>query len=166
MWTAVLRNLTGRAAKSLPMGARLRLLQRAATSILDYRLARWPLSATTAREVDAFQRKCMVVIQSIPRKDGDDLDTWYRKKQRAAGDLARSQGLWSIRHRDRATSWFEHINRPRNSMSVSSLVFKHKNHAWRVRRRIEMGSSSATAGRLNCRAISHVQAQWEDSLLR
>ena len=131
---------------------------------LDYRAARWPLTSSTARFLDAVQRCVISATVDLPRSAGEDIDAWQRRRSRRSGDLARQWGLWSRRHEHLVTSWWLHLGRPANAASLAAVALSYRNAAWRRRRRLAQGSSSGFAGRLNSRVLMHVNVRWEDSL--
>ena len=165
-WNATLRNLSGKASRSLPLARKLALFDRVATSMLDYRAPRWPSTPAVGRALDTAQRRCIIFFHPAPRRNDEPLDAWGRRKSRAAGEVARKHGLWSERHAERVRTWFSHICREANRASSAAMVFKYRDSAWRSQRRLAVGSTTTAAGRLSCRVLTHVNARWEDALRR
>ena len=161
---AVIRNAGGLTRRCLDDRHRCRLLDTVARPLLDYRAARWPVSSTTGRFVDAVQRRVILMLSRVPPLDGEDIDGWQRRRSRWAGDCARRWGLWSSRAEVRARAWLQHLRRERNHDSMASQALRWRGQEWRRQQRLAAGSARADAGRLGTRVLTHVNLRWEDSL--
>jgi len=161
---AVLRNGGAIARRHLHDSQRDRLLCTVARPLLDFHAARWPVSPATAKFIDAVQRRAVLMVSSVPRREHEPIASWQRRRSRWAGGRARLQGLWSKRAHARAIAWFNYLRRPRNSGSLAAQALKWHDRAWRREQRLAAGSSRGEAGRLGTRVLTHVNLRWEDSL--
>ena len=163
---AAMRSLSGPSARRMSAERRLHLLNRAVGTMLDYRNTRWAASRSLLKMEDALQRRLIMMAQRTPRRPAEEMSTWAARRSRAAGELARRQGLWSRRHVRRCSEWQDHCERRRNWGSPCARALAFQNAQWRAERRVAQGSASAAAGRLNSRVLTHVQQRWEDAWKR
>ena len=159
----MVRNFGLHVKSAVDEAARLRLVDRVARSVIDYRSSRWPASPTLYRQQDELQRRCLCIACGSERLPGEGIDDWQRRRSRDAGSLARSAGLWSQRHSDRRWSWRQHIEREGTRNTMLNHVWNWRGQRWREEQRRRAGSWSALAGRLGSRAFARVLPRWEDS---
>jgi len=164
VWGSYVHSCSSAAATKLPLGLKLRLLDRAGRAAVDFRSSRWPTTPTAARLLDSLQRRCLILAQRLPRNCDETMESWCYRRSRAAGALARDRGLWSTRHVQRARAWRDHLLRERNHDSPASILFRFHGAQWRAQRRLAAGSARTAAGRLRSRVLPHVHARWEDSV--
>ena len=100
----------------------------------------------------------------VARREDEDMRSWCARKSRAAGRLAKEQGLWSVRHVARLMSWHSHLQGPRNAANHAALLLAYHDKSWRSSVRVAAGSSSSSAGRMQCRRLTHVTTRRDDSL--
>ena len=162
--TAVILNSGSHVKRALGDAQKRALLERVALSRLDYRSTRWPRSETLNKKQDALQRRCLSILFGSARLQGEDVDTWQRRRSREAGALAREHGTWSNRHAVRVTNWRHHVERADARGELIAHIWAWRDRAWRQRARMAAGSESRDAGRLGLRAVTHVCPRWEDSL--
>jgi len=165
LWNAVVANFTGTVRRRFSLQAKRSLFERSVLPILRYKCSKWPTTSSFARQLDAFQRKCICYLAGVGREVGEAMDVWQRRRSRAAGVVARSWGLWSDFHVRRAHAWHAHLLRPANHASPASRVLRFHGHSWRRNQRIAVGSRGSDAGRMGTRVVTHVAVRWEDSIL-
>ena len=163
-WSAFVQNVSGHASANLRARQKMAVLTRVGRAALDYRMTRWPQTPSLHRDLDSLQRRCGVLIENLPRRRDEPMESWARRRSRSAGALARAEGLWSARHRQRTQDWLQHLRRPQNSDSPAAVLLAYRGSSWRASRRIAMGSNASTAGRLASRVLTHVHPRWEDSV--
>ena len=162
--SAMMLNFGSHVCRATCEASKLRLIDRVARTVFDYRNTRWPASPVLARSSDALQRRCISIACGPPRRPGEDLDVWQRRRSRHAGEVARQRGLWSERHLLRLYDWRMHVLRSERHGSLMAPLWKWKNADWREQQRQRAGSARVVAGRLSSRVLTHVYTRWEDSL--
>ena len=168
IWGALVRNFSRRARESFALQAKHRMMLRVALPLFDFRCARWVPSVALGRRLDAFQRRCIMLVDGERRRSGEEPKSWYARRSRRAGVQARAMGLWSERQLQKATAWHDHLlreaARSEGPRRPASAALRHRDAAWRRAQRVAAGSQSSEAGRLGRRRVTHVRTRWEDGV--
>ena len=167
MHTFVFIHISMKAAKHVSVCGRMQLLTRSVQPHLAFRCSRWPPQRQIAIEVDRIHQKMTATMLRLPRLEGEDPDTYVRRRGRAARTLCREQGSWSADWFARAADWDEHLARPRNQNTWSATLRDFRGKDWLMQQRASFASSSASlrAGRTGTRAIhGKVQVRWHDGI--
>ena len=141
------------------------LLQRAVLPQMDCRCSCWPPQVQIASEIDRTQRKMVATILGVVRLPDEAIEDFVKRRGRLAARCCKQNGLWSKRWFQRAVRWDEHLARQRDSESWSSKIRCYRDRSWLMQRRLDVGSSSAIAGRTNTRsAPGKVHSRWHDAI--
>ena len=152
-------------AKGLTDNQRLMLINRAVRPMLDYRCSRWPPQIQIAKEIDAYQRRLVASAARLPRRPGESLDVFCRRRASFAAAVCRKGGTWSKRWFQRALDWDDHLRRRRNGNSWAAKLLDYRGAPWLASRRLEQHSSLSSAGRTGTRLHSGcVFQRWHDGV--
>ena len=163
MWAAYWANCVGKQACGLSVKQRCRMLDRCVQPLLNFRNTRWPWTAAIADAQNKLQRRMLIQFLSVERWPCESLEDYFRRRMRAAADLARQQGDWGTQHAKRVCCWAEHLERPRNRDSVASMLFQWHNAAWLEERRLD--SSVGGSLRPGTRSQSgFLNTRWDESV--
>ena len=122
----------------------------------------WPWSTTTTRRIDALQSHFVTRLLKIPGRDGEDRSTYWQRRSRAAGELARTNCTRSDKWSHRLATWLEHLNRYPTSWVARML--RTRDSTWLLQHRTMHPSAaySDTAGRTRTRVLhQRVQLRYE-----
>ena len=133
MWGAFWGNAGAKCVRGLDLMHKIRLIDRAVTSIASFRWSRWPPQKLLASHVDQIQCKMFFVVQNLRPKHNEDLIGWNVRRWKAAHKLVRSYGLWSHKWFNRAMKWHEHVCRHPELVIHPLLVWRGKD--WLQERR-------------------------------
>ena len=129
---------------------------------------RWPYQIHAAKRIDRTQTKMIGIIMNLKPCPGDDVESFARRRNRAASGVARSCGRWSEIWRKRVVNCNEHLGRTRNQQSWAHKTLHYRDNAWlQEQRRIHaVGEySSLTSGR-TCTSAGQgiVHKRWHDGV--
>ena len=130
---------------------RLRALTASCRAILAYRASRWPPSVQTTRRVNTLQTRMYATMLRSRRIPVEDAAAYVRRLGHEAAALARAEGTWGERHRERTVSWLRPLQRRPAGPSWVAVLLRWQDHEWLRRRRMMFGST-ALAGRTQTRA--------------
>ena len=165
MWKAFWANSGSASASRLPLSSRLRLIDRGVASLLGFRRSRWPPQKRILAEVDSLQRKMIACSERLPRRAGEDVGEYCRRRGREAGSLARRAGLWSHLWCKRVVDSSNHLQRERNLSSWASRLLAYKGRTWLQQCRSSMNSASVHSGRTGTRMLpGRVHCRWHDGV--
>ena len=105
IWGSFWANAGSRSAQKLSVPLRVHLLTRAVAFAFDYRNIRLPPHQTIGQEVDTVQCKMAASILRTQRLPGEEAVEHCCRRNRAAGQLCVTVGLWSARWFARAAAW-------------------------------------------------------------
>ena len=146
MWKSFWANAGSRCGHELAVPLRVGLLAKTVGPVFDYRNSRWPPQKTVGIEIDRVQCKMVASILRIQRHLGEESLNYCRRRNRAAAQLCRQMGLWSVRWFNRALAWHKHILQPRNSKSWSSQLVMYRGKQWLQARRASFVAASSSSG--------------------
>jgi hypothetical protein len=169
MWGSFWRNCNSKSWGTLSVDHKNRLLDRSVLSKANWKLARWPFQKTIAIEFDATQAAMTRKLLLCARKDGEDADSYDRRRKREARNFCARRGTWSRLWAKRVISWEAHFSRS-GSRHVGYphpclCIYKFHDSEWLLHQRSEFVNSrcSLTAGRTGTRLnVGRPQVRWED----
>jgi hypothetical protein len=171
MWKAFWANPGSEAANHVDVPRKLQLLSRAVRPQLSFRCSRWPPQRQVASDIDRLQQKMVASMLRLPRLEGEEPDAYVRRRGRLARRHCQQQGTWSAHWFSRATSWDQHLSRPRNKCTWSAMLRGFRGKEWLMQQRSSFAPSgglaqaSLFAGRTGTRAIhGKVQMRWHDGI--
>ena len=173
MWKSFWANPGSKSARGLSAAYRLSLMNRAVLPQLSFRCSRWPPQRQIAIELDHIQQKMTPTLLRIPRNEGEELDSFVRRRGRAARKCALGQGLWSQHWFGRSVRWDDHLSRPSNFHTWAAKLREYHGKEWLIDRRASFAPStasrestaSATAGRTGTRSVhGKVHMRWHDGI--
>ena len=173
MWRSFWANPGAKDAKHLTVAARLSLLQRAVVPQLSFRCSRWPPQHQIAFELDSLQQKMTASILRLPRFEGEETESYVRRRGRIARSFCAESGQWSLYWFKGAVRWDEHLQRPVNDHSWSSRLRVYHGKEWLMTRRAQFAPSTASrnspasahAGRTDTRSCrGRVLPRWHDAV--
>lgn len=126
---ALWRQLAAARRARLPMEARMRLLDRFVWPVIAYRAPAWPPSQWLRGRVDLFQRWAITQVQSQPRYPHEDVLAFFRRRGRAAGAAARSDGLWSLRLVKAASAMYASVREERPPRTWPAVLLPYRDDA-------------------------------------
>ena len=137
----------------------------AVTHVFKFRCSRWPPQAQVIAEVDSLQRKMIATAVRLPRRAGEEIGEYCRRRGHNAGVVARCEGRWSMLWRQRVLAWDDHPHRDRNQSSWAAQLVAFKDREWFARRRSLLNSPSVHAGVTGTRAFSRlVHTRWHNGV--
>lgn len=156
--------------RSVSIGHRMVLLNRAVLPVLEYRFSRWPLQVKIEKELGTLQRKMVTILHREPMLPSDSWASWARRRAGAVTELIREHGDWCDKWRTRFTKWNNHLNR--HEEEVASTLLVHRGASWLENRRAGFAPCSTErsrpwtryAGRTDTRAIAgFVYQRWQQA---
>ena len=173
MWKSYWANPGATAAQNLSVPNKLALMSRVVTPQISFRCSRWPPQRTVAVEVDTLQQKMTASLLRLPRLEGEEADSYVRRRGRAARKQCSHHGLWSQQWFKRVIAWDEHLSRRRNFHTWAAKLRDYRGKTWLMQRRASFAPStasidspaSATAGRTGTRSFAGiVHTRWHDGV--
>ena len=163
MWAAYWGNCVGKRARTLPLHLRCRMINRCVQQILHFRNTRWPWSSTIADAQAKLQRRMLLQFVGIERRPCETLEVSFRRRMRAAANLAHQQGDWGTHHAIRVCNWAEHLERARNHHSLASMFFNWHGASWLEERRLDPEVGGVLRpGTRSSSGLFH--ARWDEAL--
>ena len=165
VWKAWWGNL-GKGLFRAAIEKQVALLNRVALPVILFHCLLWPWSQTTARRIDALQSHLIARLLRLPERDDEPRHTYWQRRSRAAGDLARRLGTWSDNWSNRVRGWLDHLQRHQTCW-VARLL-QTRDSTWLQERRTAhlTRAHTATAGRTHTRVIQQrVQRRYETGLI-
>ena len=93
----------------------------------------------------------------------EPLDRFVRRRAKSVATVARSYGDWGTDHAKRVLAWAEHMCRPQNGTSISSILFQWHDASWlQARRDRNIGGTQRPGVRVQ---PGHVQRRWDEALI-
>ena len=172
LWKAFWANAGSKCVRCAHIDQKMRLIERAVTSVANFRWSRWAPQKQLANDLNRIQSKMCAIVQNIRPREGEDLFVWNRRRWKAAARLAREHGLWSDKWFCRALKWDEHVERHPELVIAPLRLWRGKQFL--IERRQELlpafprllsSSLSALAGRTGTRAATgFVHKRWHDGI--
>ena len=106
----------------------------------------------------------------MPRLAGEEVDSYVKRRGRAARKICVERGLWSHHWFNRAIQWDEHLSRPRNMHSWAARLREYRGKQWLIDRRVSLAPADSSnvsifAGRTGTRSFQGcVHTRWHDSI--
>ena len=158
MWKAFWANSGSTLGRKLPAPAKFALLRRCVACIVGYRMSRWPPQAQVARELDNVQARMSAFVLGLRPHADESIETFCRRRGRAARAQCRAQGLWSDFWFSRAVAWDDHMTR--HPETIATGFRNYRDMTWLEARRSTFANAWNTpqimdfAGRTYCHASS------------
>ena len=130
MWKAFWANCGHSSFRAAPVQVKLDLLNRSCAPLLSYRCSRWPPQRRVAQELDQLQGKMVSILLRMPRRPGEAINEYCRRRNREAAKKCKKVGLWSLHWFKRAVAWDRHIQRGHNPFSWPSLLHEFHDASW------------------------------------
>lgn len=153
-----------RLARSLPLHTQIRDLIRTVLPAITFRCSWWQYSSTLLSRIRSIQLRFISCLIRIPPRLGELPGDYSRRRALEAQRIGSRWGSWDVMCGGYAMRWFEHANR-NHARSWPGYLLAFRSSDWLERRRLEVGSSSAFAGKLNARASrSRPRTRFEDGI--
>ena len=130
LWRAFWGNCGHRSFKHAAANLKRVPLDRACKPVLSFRCSRWPPQPVIARELDRVQSKMAAVMLCAKRREGEAVDIYIKRRNRAAAEFSRESGLWSKHWFERALEWDAHVRRGHNPYSWPTLLANFHGEDW------------------------------------
>ena len=173
MWRAFWANPASTSARDFSTAQKLALTNRVVLPQLSCRCSRWPPQRQVAFELDHVQQKMTSSLLRLPRDDGEEIESFVRRRGRAARKCNEEMGLWSQHWFARAIRWDDHLSRPINHHTWAAKLREYRGKDWLMQRRASFAPSTAsrassvsmTAGGTGTRAVrGYVHTRWHDGI--
>ena len=141
------------------------LLNRIAAPVLMFQAMIRPWSRSTERSIDSLQAFLVSRLRRLPGRDDEMRQTYWQRRNRASGDLARRLGTWSQIRSRRVVKWQQHLIRHPDCWVFRLLLTRGRQ--WPQQRRTEhlARTHTLTSGRTRTRAIrQRVQCRYEQGM--
>ena len=114
-------------------------------------------------DFDVKNSRMLSYFVSLERHPGEPLDSYCRRRLRAASQLAHREGDWGTMHARRLCEWAAHLERPRNSNSLAAILYHWHDASWlAARRRDPCTGGNMRPGTRSSFGLVH--ARWDESL--
>lgn len=150
-WAVFWGNSGSRRAYVLTPFQRVRSLHRTVTRAVAWRMSAWPSQKTIVQELDNLQCKMLCKILPCVPRENETLDSFNRRRQRNARNVAGKIGLWSLLWASRSLAWHKHLTRCASYHFCYDLLNYHGQAWFREQRTpyVTCSRNPATAGQTN-----------------
>ena len=159
-WRAFWKNLSKPVAGQLALSLKMSVFSRCVTSVLTFRLARWPFTISNAKRLNAIQRRMIKIMSPLPRLSGETDVLYNSRCARAVTDIQHSMVPWGVLWASHNVNWASHILRDTAHASWPAKLL----HV-RSTRQLDLWRSTSVSKRPGTRAESgFVCRRWTDSV--
>ena len=107
----------------------------------------------------------MLQFVHLERWPEEPLDTYNKRRFRAAADFSKQHGDWGTAHASRVCSWADHLERSRNASSLAARFYSWHTPDWLQSRRDDPDIGGHA--RPGTRASSGpVPTRWDESVVK
>ena len=160
VWRAFFANAAAPCFSRAPIHLKLKLLNRCCRMPLQYRCSRWPPNSSQLEAVDRLQRRLIAALLRVRKRQFESIVDFSRRRNAAAGRVARLQGQWSKFWCPRVISWNDHIFRGHNTSQWSTKLVHHNDGIW-----LQIRRALGRNGRLGTRRIrGHPTTRWAEGV--
>ena len=122
------------------------------------------MQPTIAKEMDSVQFKMLASLLRVARLPTEEPRDYFRRRNRHASDLLRTNGRWSLMWAKRLKDWHAHLLRVGNSRTWGAILLPFRSAEFLRAQRLA-NHSLPSGGRTRTRAApGPVQKRWEESL--
>ena len=97
--------------RAFQLGMKLCRLKALVFPVINFRLSRWPFSASKAKQLDRTQRKMVGVLVNVCIKADESRESFWRRRNALVSACIPRNDKWSVVWAKRVKTWSDHVDR-------------------------------------------------------
>ena len=163
LWAALWANCSDGLRRSSDR-AQSRFMRTCLQPIAGFRWSRWPWQQAYAQRLDALQRHMINCIRPVRPAQGEDIDSYVKRRSATCGRVAHHWGRWSRLWAKDIIKWEEHIFRANDPKNWCLPLRQWHGEAWLRQQRFD-NSAASHWGRTRTRAFpGHPATRWHEGV--